>query len=81
MEKVYITQVLKGKEPTHAIGMIDTDNKKLYVPYVSKKGTPVIDVVDIDYLTKVEDGYCCECITIVDDRHFMNVYYANTLKK
>ena len=81
MEKVYITKVLKGQNPLHAIGMIDTEAKKLYVPYVSKKGTPVIDIVDIDYLTKVDDGYRCEVITIVDDRHYMNVYFANTLKK
>ena len=80
MEKVYITKVLKGKNPINAIGMIDTDAKKLYVPYVSKKGTPVIDVVDVDYLTSVDGGYRCEVIVIVDDRHYMNVYYANTLK-
>ena len=82
MEKVYITKVLKGKEPTHAIGMLDTDSKKLYVPFVSKKGTPMIDIVDIDYLSKVDGGYCCEVIVITeDDRHFVNVYYANTLNK
>lgn len=80
MEKVYITKVLKGKDSQHAIGMIDTEAKKLYVPYISKKGTPVIDVVDIDYLTKLDDGYRCEVIVIIDDRHYMNVYFANTLK-
>lgn len=82
MEKVYITKVLKGKEPTHAIGMLDTACKKLYVPFVSKKGTPMIEIVDIDYLTKVEGGYRCEAVVITeDDKHFINVYYANLLNK
>ena len=42
----------------------------------------MIDIVDIDYLSKVDGGYCCEVIVITeDDRHFVNVYYANTLNK
>lgn len=82
MEKVYITKVLKGKEPVHSIGMIDTAAKKLYVPFVSKKGTPMIDIVDVDYLNKTKDGYCCEVVYIDDnDRHFINVYYATKLNK
>lgn len=81
MEKVYITKVLKGQEPTHSIGLLDTAAKKLYIPFVSKKGLSVIDIVDIDYLTKVKDGYCCEVIVITQDgKHFMNTYYANLLK-
>jgi hypothetical protein len=82
MEKVYITKVLKGKEPTHSIGMLDTAAKKLYIPFVSKKGLPIIDVVDVDYLTAIEDGYRCEVIVVdVNGNHYMNVYYANLLNK
>lgn len=83
MEKVYITKVLKGKEPIHSIGMLDTAAKKLYVPFVSKKkDICIIDVVDVDYLTVLEDGYRCEVIVVdKDGNHFMNVYYANKLNK
>jgi hypothetical protein len=82
MEKVFITKVLKGKEPAKSVGFIDTAAKKLYVPFLSKKGMPLIDVVDIDYLNKVENGYRCETIVYDDeDRHFVNVYYATKLNK
>lgn len=82
MKKVYITKVLKGKEPIHSIGFIDTEAKKLYVPFVSKKGMSIIDTVDIDYLSKTEDdGYRCEQVIVTEDgKHFVNVYFANLLK-
>lgn len=82
MEKVYITKVLKGKEPIHAIGMVDIEGKKLYVPFVSKKkDLPIIDIVDIDYINKVEDGYRCEEVVVTEEgRHFINVYFATKLK-
>lgn len=81
MEKVFITKVLKGKDPQKSIGMLDTEAKKLYVPFLTKKGMPMIEVVDYDYLTKTKDGYCLEVVIITDeDRHFINVYYANPVK-
>lgn len=82
MEKVFISKVLKGKDPQNAVGMIDTEAKKLYVPFVSKKGTPMIDIIDVDYLSKTENGYRCEVVYIDEnDRHFINVYFANKFTK
>ena len=82
MEKVFISKVLKGKDPQNAVGMIDTEAKKLYVPFVSKKGTPMIDIIDVDYLSKTENGYRCEVVRIDEnDRHFINVYFANKFTK
>lgn len=79
MEKVFITKVLK-EETQKSIGLLDTEAKKLYVPFLTKKGTPMIDIVDYDYLTKAKDGYCIEEVVMVEDRHFVNVYYVNPVK-
>ena len=81
MEKVFITKVLANKETIKSIGLLDKEAKKLLVPFVSKKGTPMISVVDYDYCTKTDNGYCLEVVTITDeDRHFVNVYYVNPVK-
>ena len=80
MEKVSISKVLKNKEPSKSIGMIDVANKHLYVPYVSKKGTPVIDIVECDYIDKTENGYKCTVIVVSEDgSHFVNTYFAYVL--
>lgn len=82
MEKVFISKVLKGKEPAKSIGMIDTVANKLYIPFVSKKGISVIDIVDVDYIKEIENGYRCEEIVYdKEDRHFINVYYVTKLNK
>lgn len=82
MEKVYISKVLKGKEPIHSIGMLDVSSKHLYIPCVSKKGLAFIDVVECDYVDKIDNGYKCTVIVVTPEgNHYVNTYFARNLTK
>ena len=82
MEKVFISKVLKGKEPAKSIGMIDTVANKLYVPFISKKGICIIDSIDIDYIEDIENGYKIKEIGYTKEGNpFINVYYVTKIKE
>ena len=83
MVKVHISlKSRKGDTLISAVGFIDTEKKAMYIPKVSKKGMPYIELVICEDLRTTDYGYIVNNVVVGnDDRMYVNTYYLTDYTK